>query len=64
LLDAGDLVVSTLYARVRTRFVAPEEWAAYDPLGISMFNANTREEWERVLALASADDLEPVGDSP
>lgn len=54
LLDAGDLVVSALYARVRTRFVAPEEWAVYDPQGLSTFNANTREEWERVCALAAA----------
>jgi molybdopterin-guanine dinucleotide biosynthesis protein A len=54
LLDAGDLAVSALYARVRTRLVAPEEWNPYDPDGLSMFNANTRADWERVCALVAA----------
>jgi molybdopterin-guanine dinucleotide biosynthesis protein A len=53
LLEAGDLAVAALYARVRTRLVAPAEWAPYDPLGLSVFNANSPAEWERAQALVA-----------
>jgi molybdopterin-guanine dinucleotide biosynthesis protein A len=55
LLDAGDLAVTALYQRVRTRVVAPEDWTAYDSRGLSTFNANTPAEWERARALAAED---------
>jgi molybdopterin-guanine dinucleotide biosynthesis protein A len=46
LLDAGELAVAGLFGRVPTRLMAPEDWAPYDPDGLSAFNANTPEEWE------------------
>ena len=48
-LAASDRAVAPLYAQVRTREVAPAEWAAYDPDGRSFININTPEEWAHVL---------------
>lgn len=56
LLDARELAVAHLYQAVRTRVVAPEEWAPYDPAGLSTFNANTPEQWAAARALAAAGD--------
>lgn len=46
-LAAGERAIAPLYARVRTRFVAPEEWCAHDPDGASFRNLNTPDDWRR-----------------
>lgn len=56
LLDARELAVANLYQAVRTRVVAPDEWAPYDPEGISTFNANTLAEWEAARVRAASGD--------
>jgi molybdenum cofactor guanylyltransferase len=53
-LNAGDLAVADLFQRARTRVVEAAEWATYDPEGLSMFNANTPDDWERACMLAGA----------
>lgn len=46
-LAGGERAAAALCARVRTRLVAPAEWAPYDPAGWSLFNANTAADWQR-----------------
>jgi molybdopterin-guanine dinucleotide biosynthesis protein A len=46
LLASGELAMTDLLARVAARIVAPEEWRAHDPVGRSLLNVNTAEEWE------------------
>jgi molybdopterin-guanine dinucleotide biosynthesis protein A len=52
-LAAGEGALHLLLRQVRVREVMPEEAARHDPTGLSAFNANTPEEWQRVLALAA-----------
>jgi molybdopterin-guanine dinucleotide biosynthesis protein A len=49
-LADGERAVSALLTRVRTRYVPRYESAPYDPSGLSFLNANTPEEWQRILA--------------
>jgi molybdopterin-guanine dinucleotide biosynthesis protein A len=51
-LDAGERSAGALLARLRVREVDESEASRLDPRGLSAFNANTPEEWERALALA------------
>lgn len=60
-LDRGDRSLHGLLARLRVMEVASAEASAYDPTGISAFNANTPGEWARALALADAEAAGPHG---
>ena len=51
-LDAGDLALRHLLDRLRVRELSEDDAAIYDPAGLSAFNANTPQEWERALRLA------------
>lgn len=51
-LDAGDLALRHLLARLRVREVDADEAAVFDPQGLAAFNANTPEEWARAVQLA------------
>jgi molybdenum cofactor guanylyltransferase len=51
-LAAGEWSAGALLARLRVREIDEAEAQPFDPPGLSAFNANTPEEWERVLALA------------
>ena len=44
LLRVGSMPTSALVSVVRARIVAPEEWHAVDPDGMSFFNVNTPED--------------------
>lgn len=44
-LATGERAVAPLYTHVHTRYVAPEEWMAYDPDGTSFRNVNTPDDW-------------------
>ena len=47
MLAEGELRVHALYDRIDTRIVQPHEWQAFDPQGLSFFNINTPEDFER-----------------
>ena len=48
MLDAGELRVHALYDRISVRIVEPDEWGEFDPQGLSFFNINTPEDFEKV----------------
>ncbi len=45
-LDRSALQMSALLDRLHTRYVEPEAWMPFDPLGISLRNVNTPQELE------------------
>ena len=47
MLAAGELRVHALYDRIDARIVEPHEWQAFDPQGLSFFNINTPEDFEK-----------------
>lgn len=53
-LASADVSLLGLLATLRIHEVAPEVAQRLDPSGISSFNANTPEEWQRALRLAEA----------
>ena len=52
-LQRGDRRVVDIYAAVRVRYLEPEEIARFDPEGLSFFNINSPEDWERAQELAA-----------
>lgn len=52
-LAGDDVSLRGLLGAARVREMAPEEVRRLDPSGLSTLNANTPEEWERALRLAS-----------
>ena len=50
-LKAGQRRVISFYPEVRVRVVEPNEIGIFDPEGRSFFNANTPEDWQRLLPL-------------
>ena len=50
-LKAGQRRVISFYPDVRLRVVEPHEVGIFDPEGRSFFNANTPEDWQRLLPL-------------
>lgn len=50
-LAAGERAIVSLYGVVRTRYVAPDEWAAYDLDGTSFRNINTPNDWASIQRL-------------
>ena len=50
-LKAGQRRVISFYPDVRVRVVEPHEIGIFDPEGRSFFNANTPEDWQRLLPL-------------
>jgi molybdopterin-guanine dinucleotide biosynthesis protein A len=50
-LKAGQRRVISFYPDVRLRIVEPSEIGIFDPEGRSFFNANTPEDWQRLLPL-------------
>jgi molybdopterin-guanine dinucleotide biosynthesis protein A len=61
-LHACELAVATLFGHVRTCFVEPAEWARYDPDGRAMFNANTAQDWQRVIAEVGSETADKGAD--
>ena len=47
MLDEGELRVHALYDRISVRIVEPDEWQEFDPQGLSFFNINTPEDFEK-----------------
>ena len=47
MLAAGELRVHALYDRIDVRIVQPHEWQVFDPQGLSFFNINTPEDFEK-----------------
>ena len=47
MLASGELRVHALYDRIDTRIVRPHEWRTFDPQGLSFFNINTPEDFEK-----------------
>ncbi len=55
-LAAGERRANSFFPDVRIRAVTPEELARYDPHGLSFFNVNTPEDWQRAQALLAGGD--------
>jgi molybdopterin-guanine dinucleotide biosynthesis protein A len=55
-LDSGERSLRGLLDGLRVREIGEAEAAAYDPAGLSAFNANTPDEWRRALSLAGEFD--------
>ncbi len=53
MLTHGNERITKLYEQVSTRYVEPDEIAHFDPEGLSFFNVNSPEDWERAQELAS-----------
>ncbi len=51
-LARGERRIISFYHEVRVRYVERAEIARFDPQGLSFFNVNTAEDWERARALA------------
>ena len=47
MLAVGELRVHALYDRIEARIVQPHEWRKFDPRGLSFFNINTPEDFEK-----------------
>ena len=47
MLAVGELRVHALYDRIDARIIQPHEWQALDPQGLSFFNINTPEDFEK-----------------
>ena len=47
MLATGELRVHALYDRIDARIVQPHEWQVFDPQGLSFFNINTPEDFEK-----------------
>ena len=47
MLAVGELRVHALYDRIDARIVQPHEWREFDPRGLSFFNINTPEDFEK-----------------
>ena len=47
MLAGGELRVHALYDRIDARIVQPHEWRAFDPQGLSFFNINTPDDFEK-----------------
>ena len=47
MLAVDELRVHALYNRIDVRIVQPHEWQEFDPQGLSFFNINTPEDFEK-----------------
>ena len=47
MLAVNELRVHALYDRIDARIVHPHEWRAFDPQGLSFFNINTPDDFEK-----------------
>ena len=47
MLAVGELRVHALYDHIDVRTVQPQEWQTFDPQGLSFFNINTPEDFEK-----------------
>ncbi|HEV8192792.1 MAG TPA: molybdenum cofactor guanylyltransferase [Ktedonobacterales bacterium] len=54
-LASGDGALHSLLQQLRVREVPRGELAHFDPAGLSAFNANTPDEWQRALELAAGE---------
>jgi molybdopterin-guanine dinucleotide biosynthesis protein A len=54
ILRQGGGRIVELYAAIRVRYLEPEEITHFDPEGLSFFNINSPEDWERAQELAAA----------
>jgi molybdopterin-guanine dinucleotide biosynthesis protein A len=52
-LRRGGGRIPELYAAIRVRYLEPEEIARFDPEGLSFFNINSPDDWERAQVLAA-----------
>jgi molybdopterin-guanine dinucleotide biosynthesis protein A len=53
ILRRGGRRVIDIYAAIRVRYLEPEEITRFDPEGLSFFNINSPEDWERAQVLAA-----------
>ena len=53
MLSEGELRVHALYDRIAVRIVEPHEWQVFDPQGLSFFNINTPEDFEKATQITS-----------
>jgi molybdopterin-guanine dinucleotide biosynthesis protein A len=51
LLEQGERRIIRFFPRVRVRYLEPEDWARFDPAGLSFRNINTPQDLQEALAL-------------
>jgi molybdopterin-guanine dinucleotide biosynthesis protein A len=54
-IDAGDKRIISFYPEIRIRFLREDEIDRFDPEHLSFLNANTPEDWERILSMDGGD---------
>jgi molybdopterin-guanine dinucleotide biosynthesis protein A len=54
-IEAGDLRIMNAFEHLRARYLAPVEWRAFDPQGLSFQNLNREEDLARAAALLQAE---------
>lgn len=59
-MDADRLHVIGFYPKVRLRYVDEEEYAPFDPTGVSFFNVNTPEELEQAHRIVAGEPYTPI----
>jgi molybdopterin-guanine dinucleotide biosynthesis protein A len=59
-IDADRLHVIGFYTKVRLRYVDEEEYAPFDPIGVSFFNINTPEELAQAHRIAAGEPYTPA----
>jgi len=55
ILRRGGGRIVEIYEHVNVHYVEPDEIARFDPAGLTFFNINLPEDWERAQALAAGD---------
>jgi len=58
MLEEGELRVHALYNRVSVRMVEPDEWQEFDSQGLSFFNINTPEDFEKANQILTYKEVE------
>lgn len=60
-LRDGSKRIIDFYSHVNVRYLDPTEIALFDPEGLSFFNINTLQDWERAQAIEAARSKKPGG---
>lgn len=61
LLERGERRIIRFFPQVRVCYLEPEEWARFDPAGLSFRNINTPQDLEEARKMTSAPPPSPVG---
>lgn len=63
-IEADRRQIISFYRSARVHAVEESQWRLYDPEGMSLWNINTPEDWQRMLELESPPDPAHSGEKP